>query len=266
MEIFKLKNLDCAYGSGSVVLHIDELTIERGRMVFVVGPSGIGKSTILETLGLMNNTIKSAEVFEYNGVDMLRAWLWSDKRLSDFRNKEYSFIFQSTNLMHNFTAYENVMITALLQGKREMEARRQTKEVLKKMELPYDVDRPIYEYSGGQQQRMAFARAILPDFNVLFGDEPTGNLDANTANILMQILTEDVRQKGSTAIIVSHDMQLAVDYADMIVMIRKEEREGGTCYGVIDEKSICIKSEGKWNYESEMLNNNDLKNKLLKLL
>ena len=266
MEIFNLKKVDCAYGNGPIVLHIKELCIEQGQMVFVVGPSGIGKSTILETLGLMNNTIKSVDVFEYNGIDMRGAWVWSDNKLSDFRNKEYSFIFQSTNLMHNFTAYENVMITALLQGKTELEARKQTKEVLKKMKLPYDVDRPIYEYSGGQQQRMAFARAVLPDFNVLFGDEPTGNLDAHSANNLMKILSEEVYHRGATAIIVSHDMQLAVDYADMIVMIRKEEREDGTCYGVIDEKSICIKSEGKWNYESEMLNNNDLKTKLLKLL
>ena len=266
MEVFKLKNVKCAYGTGSVVLHIENLCIEQGQMVFVVGPSGIGKSTILETLGLMNNTIRTVDLFEYNRIDMREAWRWSDDKLSDFRNKEYSFIFQSTNLMHNFTAYENVMITALLQGKTEMEARKQTKEVLKKMKLPYEVNRPVAEYSGGQQQRMAFARAILPNFNVLFGDEPTGNLDACTAKEVMEILLEEVHRRGATAIVVSHDMQLAVDYADMIVMIRKEKGENGSCYGKIDEKSICIKTDGKWNYESEILNKNDLKTKLLNLL
>ena len=269
-NIFEIQNLKCSYkktgkvSPSDLVLEIDSLQIPKGKVVFFVGPSGVGKSTILETLGFMNKTIVSVDTFNYCGQDVKSVWEWDDNKISGFRNSEFSFVFQQCNLMDNFTAYENVMITALLQGKTELEARKQTKEVLKKMKLPYDVDRPIYEYSGGQQQRMAFARAVLPDFIVLFGDEPTGNLDAHSANNLMKILSEEVYHRGATAIIVSHDMQLAVDYADMIVMIRKEEREDGTCYGVIDEKSICIKSEGKWNYESEMLNNNDLKTKLLK--
>ena len=160
--------------------------------------------------------------------------------------------------MPNFSAYENVMITAMIQGVPYSKARLETEELFKRLDLPVD-DRPISSYSGGQRQRLAFARAILPNFSVLFGDEPTGNLDARSANDLMRVLLEIVKEKESTAVIVSHDMQLAVDYSDMIVQIQKKDRyDGAGFYGVINERSIYRKVNGEWFSQKEKIDGEKL--------
>ena len=260
-NIFEILELKCSYDMNveHSVLHIVNLVIPKGKIVFFVGPSGIGKSTILETLGLMNNTIASVKKFEYDGMDLSCAWKWSDRRLSDFRNREYSFIFQENNLMPNFSAYENVMITAMFQGMSKEESYQGTVKVLDYMQLPQE-DRPIYSYSGGQRQRLAFARAILPNFSVLFGDEPTGNLDSGSAERLMNILTAKVRERHSTAIIVSHDLKLACEYADMIVNIRKSDSGQ---FGIIDDYSCYHKEDtGEWSWTNSKLSVGDLLTKL----
>lgn len=251
-ELFEISNLKSAYKDdrSKVVLHIEKLTIPKGKIIFFVGPSGIGKSTILETLGIMNNTILSVDRFMYNGEDISGVWTWEDNKVSEFRNKEFSFIFQQNNLMPNFSAYENVMSTALIQGMSSREASRQAQSVLKQMDLPYQDDRPVFQYSGGQQQRLAFARAILPNFNVLFGDEPTGNLDPGSANNLANVLIDLIRQRNATAIIVSHDIALATNYADMIVRIlpRDEMVDGKVHrYGVINEESLYLRDGDMWS-------------------
>lgn len=270
-NIFEIKNLQCSYNRQddieSVVLSIKELVIPRGQIVFFVGPSGIGKSTILETLGFMNNTIASVEELNYLGVSKKDAWSLPDKAISEFRNSEFSFIFQQNNLMPNFTAYENVMTTALFQGTSFDEARKSTRKVLEQMQLPTD-DRPIFRYSGGQQQRLAFARAILPNFQVLFGDEPTGNLDSKSADNLMQVLTNIIHDKKTTAVIVSHDMHLATKYADVIVQIRKERKYPNNpnderCFGIIDNNSLYIKQNNIWHYQKDNYTNEQLQQKLM---
>ena len=129
-KLYEISNLRCSYdkqyveGQSKVVLEINHLVIPKGKKIFIVGESGIGKSTILETLGLMNNTIVSnaktkLHFFDErnNAIDLSSLWYRkSDKVLSDFRRKHYSFIFQSTNLMRNFTAFENISFTRMLQG------------------------------------------------------------------------------------------------------------------------------------------------------
>lgn len=271
--IYDIQGMRCSYkksvaSQADIVLEIDSLKIPKGKVIFFVGPSGIGKSTILETLGFMNRTIASVSKFEYNGSDVREIWTWEDKKISDFRNKEFSFIFQQCNLMQNFTAYENVMATALIQNISKEVARKQTKEILKLMELPANVDRPIYQYSGGQQQRLAFARAILPQFNVLFGDEPTGNLDVKSAENLMNVLISVIKAKNASAIIVSHDMHLAVTYADMIVQIQRVSRETEQVgvehsYGLINEKSIYERKTSQWLYCENVFTSEELYSKLL---
>lgn len=272
-KLFEIKHLHCSYdkhyreGLSRVVLEIEQLAIPRGRKIFIVGESGIGKSTILETLGMMNNTIVPDEktrfvFFDGDGkeTDLKGMWKKRDKVLSDFRLKNYSFIFQSTNLMKNFTAFENIAFTRMLQGFSRFSSFQRTKKVLEDLGLEHvDDKRMAQELSGGQQQRLAFARAILPDFTVLFGDEPTGNLDAENAIRVMEILDRKLTEHlDASAIIVSHDMHLAVSFADVIIKIRKcirpKEREDDEdiSYGVIDESCVYIKSEGRWTngYES----------------
>ena len=238
--IFKIQNTLCSYDGQKVVLDIRNLVIPYGNIIFFVGPSGIGKSTILETLGMMNDTLLHSDVFEYKNKDMRGLWQGKHrKQLEELRNNEFSFIFQQNNLMPNFSAQENAMTAALFQGVSSKQAAKEVKEVFRVLNLPTD-DRPIYEYSGGQQQRIAFARAILPNFSVLFGDEPTGNLDSNSAENLMQIISDVVHKKNATAIIVSHDMHLATKYADMIVQIQKNEVDNQV-QGLIDDNSIYVK-------------------------
>jgi len=271
--LFDIQNMKCSYkktgaAQSDIVLEIDSLKIPKGKVVFFVGPSGIGKSTILETLGFMNQTVASVNKFEYNGMDVKDIWKWDDGKISSFRNKEFSFIFQQCNLMQNFTAYENIMATALIQGSSKEEARVLANKVLKLMDLPANEDRPIYQYSGGQQQRLAFARAILPQFKVLFGDEPTGNLDVKSAENLMKVLIDAIKERQASAIIVSHDMHLAVNYADMIVQIHRVSRDAEKVgvehyYGLIDGASIYENDGSEWTYCGKKFTNDTLYAKLM---
>ncbi len=278
-NLFEIKDLRCSYdkhyqeGLSKVVLEIKSLSIPRGKKVFIVGESGIGKSTILETLGMMNNTIVPDEntIFEFHGdngekVDLAKMWMLSDTELSEFRLKHFSFIFQSTNLMRNFTAYENIALTRMLQGYSRESSYEKTHEVLTDLGLGHiDPTRMTQELSGGQQQRLAFARAILPEFTVLFGDEPTGNLDSDNATKAIELLSNKLAQKeDSSAIIVSHDMHLAVSFADVIIKIRKESRMSKqvadeiTYYGVIDPKSVFVNDAEKgWTNGEECYSSAD---------
>ncbi len=271
--IFDVKDMKCSYKKSKalqsdIVLEIENLRIPYGKVVFFIGPSGIGKSTILETLGFMNRTVASVSKFEYAGKDVRSIWDWEDNKISDFRNKEFSFIFQQCNLMQNFTAYENVMVTALIQGTTQEEAHRLANNVLKRMNLPTDEDRSIYQYSGGQQQRLAFARAIIPQFKVLFGDEPTGNLDVKSAENLMQVLIDAIKERQASAIIVSHDMHLAVNYADMIIQIQRVVRETEQIgiehyYGLINDYSIYENVGDQWSHCGDVFTKDKLYSKLM---
>lgn len=284
-KLYDISHLRCSYdkkyheGQSRVVLEIEHLAIPRGKKVFIVGESGIGKSTILETLGMMNNTIVSDShtrfvFFDNDGkeTDLKRMWSQRDKILSDFRLKNYSFIFQSTNLMKNFTAFENIAFTRMLQGFSRFSSFQRTKKVLEDLGLEHvDDKRMAQELSGGQQQRLAFARAILPDFTVLFGDEPTGNLDAENAIRVMEILNQKLNEHdGASAIIVSHDMHLAVSFADVIIKIRKcirpkkHDEDEDISYGVIDEECVYTQSDGFWSNGKDRYNSHDFETFLRK--
>lgn len=284
-NIYEIENLRCSYDGEDIVLHIEHLDIPEKKIVFFVGKSGIGKSTILETLGFMNNTINIKNVnkedvnreecvtFKYDGESVFNVWRLNsknrDKALSELR-KNFSFIFQQDNLMPNFSAKQNVMITAMLQGKTYKVAEDEADEIIKKLwegeidkekelnettknfqqnsKLSNVKDRPISKWSGGEKQRLAFARAIIPNFSVLFGDEPTGNLDSATAVCLMDVLKKAVENKA-TAIIVSHDIKLAVDYADIIVLILNKP----TLSTMSKRKSVgCINHDSIYKKENNV--------------
>ena len=271
-KLFELSNLKCSYdknyrpGKSKIILEICNLVIPRGKKIFIVGESGIGKSTILEVLGLMNNTIVPDDSTSFlfysepdNPTDLISLWKWnSDKELSEFRLKHFNFIFQSTNLMRNFTAYENISLTRMLQGYTQYSTFKRAAGVLADLGLGHiDEDRMAHELSGGQQQRLAFARAILPEFTVLFGDEPTGNLDADNAVKAMEILSRKLSElDGSSAIIVSHDMHLATSFADVIIKIRKESRpvenveDEVAYYGQIDDSCVYSPDEERLNWSN----------------
>lgn len=285
--LFDIENLRCSYdrpfkeGVSRIVLEIASLKIERGKRVFIVGESGIGKSTILETLGMMNNTVvadNSARFIFFDRqdrpVDLMNLWHQGDSVLSHFRLQNYSFIFQGTNLMRNFTAYENVAYTRMLQGYTKNECFQKIRQIFEDLDLGYiDEDRKTQELSGGQQQRLAFARAILPDYSVLFGDEPTGNLDSGNAMKVMEILSRRCDENNdATSVIVSHDMHLATAFADVIVKIRKERFQGKAsgneyaAYGVIDDKCVFypVENRSKWVGSGISLTRSDFEDYLRK--
>jgi len=221
----------CTYkGSNRRVLIVENLQIPRGKIVAVLGSSGIGKSTFLESLGLMNNTLeKGSEVYFYpQDTEIKYEHLWSKsnrKRISQIRRDYFSFIFQSTNLMDNFSAYENACLTSMIQGASFKESLKKSKDSFKQLGLGgIDIAQKAYELSGGQKQRLAFSRAILPEFEVLFADEPTGNLDEHSANNLMNILSQKIKEKNKTAIIVTHSIDLAMDFADNILIISASDK------------------------------------------
>jgi ABC-type lipoprotein export system ATPase subunit len=259
--IYNIKNLSCSY-SASVrpVLEIEQLQIENGERVFFIGPSGVGKSTILESLGLMNNTIQenSNSVFDFLGESFIDIWDKGEAELKKKRNENFSFIFQSNNLFGSMTGYQNIISGAIINGEHEISSLKRKAaiivgELLSDLNIKSGEDFNIFEMSGGQKQRVAFARAIIANKDILFADEPTGNLDWYNAEKLMMYL--DVKLgSDKTAIIVTHDIELALKFATKIVLIDKKcELINGeeNYYGIINANSIYSKKDNTWTNASE---------------
>lgn len=249
--IFTIENLECAYNNGKTVLDIPKLTIPSGKLVFVLGVSGIGKSTLIETLGLMNNTIKdngkvSIQFHKRDGdlEELAHIWEEDNDYISDFRKDSFSFIFQDTNLMKNFTAGENMAVTMLLDGKSMDDAKSRVLQVMDNLNLDHELfHRKINELSGGQRQRLAFVRAFISNFSVLFGDEPTGNLDKDTSHKLMNTLKSNLNEMNRSGLIVSHDIPLALSFADAIILLSKRVSENGDHYGSAEPKNYMIRQD-----------------------
>ena len=278
--VYHIKELACQYSIGSEpVLRIEELNLYEGEIVFFVGASGVGKSTLLETLGLMNNTIDFHSSGEFwfetydNRVDLRDIWKQSEKELSKFRQENLSFIFQSTNLFPNLSAFENVLLTQIVEGKSYDEASKNAKSMIYRL-FPNQRDRDeiiedgkaIMELSGGQRQRLAFVRAAISKYAILLADEPTGNLDWSNAKNLVEILVEKVKSEEGVTVIVSHDINLATEYGDRIVLIKKEFRDPqdeSSSFGVLNNKGVFTRNDENWvNNEGSSLSKDELSNYL----
>lgn len=253
--VFKINDLMCGYADDLPVLYLKELSIPSGQLVFVIGRSGIGKSTFIETLGLMNQTIINPNdcsisffpIVAKDAIELKNSWALDNSRLSQFRKKHFSFIFQNTNLMPNFSAGENMMVSLLIEGKKSSEAKEEVLSVMERLSLDSSIfDKKITALSGGQRQRLAFVRAITANFAVLFGDEPTGNLDKNTSAELMTIMKEHIHEKNKTGIIVSHDLHLALKFADMIIPITEDENHEQSTLGGVKLPNIIIRKKNNW--------------------
>jgi len=223
---FVLKDLQLGYG-GQEVLRVDELVIPQGQMVFVIGKSGTGKSTLLESLGLMSNTFirtatrKPELHIEGTCFDPLALWEGDQEQLSRIRRERFSFIFQTTNLMPNFTIGENIRMAAFSAELDEGVMQGRIAELLEILDLPADIlDKPAHAISGGQRQRIAFIRALVKQFSVLLADEPTGNLDPANAVVLFQVLKDQLQQRKATAVIVTHHLELAQRFGDVVLDLR----------------------------------------------
>lgn len=280
-----IKDLKCSYPSSPLpVLNIEELSIESNEVVFFVGPSGVGKSTLLETLALMNNTICDSNIektkFDYlysetkEKIDFMTIWDEPETILSRIRNDFYSFIFQQNNLFSSLTGFQNAIASSIIQGTNSDIAKSNAKSVFNEILIDLNIssgDFEITKMSGGQRQRLAFIRAIITKYSILFADEPTGNLDWLNARILMDFLLKELRSNKSSAIIVSHDIDLAIEYADKIIYIEKKKtfldkkftkeklKDEDFFYGRISNETIFKKNKGKWNCISKSYDDQSLK-------
>lgn len=201
--MIKIKDIHKSFGSLEVLKGID-LTINKGEVVSIIGPSGAGKTTLLQIIGTLDRPDKGT--VEINGEDVSRL---SKKKLSDFRNKHIGFVFQFHQLLPEFTAIENIMIPALIGGASKKAAKQRAEELLEFMGLSERASHKPAELSGGEKQRVAVARALVNNPDVILADEPSGSLDSKNKAELHQLFF-DLRDKfGQTFVIVTHDEQLA---------------------------------------------------------
>jgi len=200
------KNLHKFYGELEVLKGIN-LAIKKGEIVAIVGPSGAGKTTLLQLLGTLDKPSKNknSEIIISN-KNVLNI---KDKILSEFRNKHIGFIFQFHQLLPEFTALENVCIPAFIANKTKKQAENQAIELLDFLGLSNRINHKPNELSGGEQQRVAVARALINNPDVIFADEPSGNLDSASAKQLHELFFELRKKFNQTFVIVTHNPELA---------------------------------------------------------
>ena len=221
-EVIRLDNVSKHYPMGDTVVkalnHL-EFKVYEGEFIAIMGPSGSGKSTAMNLVGSLDMPTNGTIYLDNGDISKL-----SESDLAQVRGKKIGFIFQSFNLIPNLTVKENVMLPMMFQGtdinKRETKA----EELLKLVELDKRMGHYPGEISGGQMQRVAIARSLANDPEVILADEPTGNLDTKTGAIVMEFL-EKLNNEGKTIIMVTHDPELAEQYADVIYWLRDGELE-----------------------------------------
>lgn len=215
--IIELRDVYKHYHMGeTVVKAVDGVNIKvnSGDFVAIMGPSGSGKSTCMNLVGSLDVPTKGHIFLDGEDISLL-----SESDLAQIRGKKIGFIFQSFNLIPNLTTKENVMIPMMFQGEDEFVRAKVAKDLLKLVELDDRMNHYPNELSGGQRQRVAIARALANDPEVILADEPTGNLDTKTGQIVMQFL-EKLNRKGKTIIMVTHDPDLAQAHADLVYWLR----------------------------------------------
>lgn len=200
------KNIHKYYDTLHVLKGVD-LHIQKGEIVSIVGASGAGKTTLLQILGTLDNPTKeNSTILEISGQNLLKM---KDKELSKFRNTHLGFIFQFHQLLPEFTALENVCIPAFIAGKNKSETEAEAKRLLDYLGLSHRMNHKPNELSGGEQQRVAVARALINKPAVIFADEPSGNLDTHAAENLHELFFKLRDEFGQTFVIVTHNEELA---------------------------------------------------------
>ena len=214
--MIKAHNIHKYYDSLQVLKGVD-LHIKKGEIVSIVGASGAGKTTLLQILGTLDKpSVESGTSLYINGEDIPNK---NDKMLSKFRNNHLGFIFQFHQLLPEFTALENVCIPAYIAGKDKSETEKEAKKLLDYLGLSHRIDHKPNALSGGEQQRVAVARALINKPLVIFADEPSGNLDTASAENLHQLFFKLREEFGQTFVIVTHNEELANMADRKLVMV-----------------------------------------------
>lgn len=215
--LIELKNVFKYYFMGdNVVRAVDgiSLKVNEGDFVAIMGPSGSGKSTSMNLVGSLDVPTKGQIYLDGEDIST-----FSESELAQLRGKKIGFIFQSFNLIPNLTAKENVILPMTFQGVSEFERIAKAEELLEMVELDDRMDHYPSELSGGQKQRVAIARSLANDPEVILADEPTGNLDTKTGDIVMHFL-DKLHKKGKTIIMITHEPELAEKHAQVVYWLR----------------------------------------------
>ncbi|KPH13248.1 ABC transporter ATP-binding protein [Chryseobacterium sp. ERMR1:04] len=217
--MINIQTLSKIYKSEDVQTHaLNEvsLNIKEGEFLAIMGPSGCGKSTFLNILGLLDSA--SAGSYQFEKVEMIGL---SERKKSDVRKKNIGFIFQNFNLIDELTVYENIELPLIYNGVSSSERKRKVEEIMEKINIAHRAKHYPQQLSGGQQQRAAVARALVTKPKLILADEPTGNLDSNNGNEVMNLLAE-LHREGSTIVMVTHSSYDA-GYASRIINMKDGE-------------------------------------------
>ena len=205
--MIQANNIHYSYDNLKVLKGVD-LNIEKGEFVSIVGASGAGKTTLLQLLGTLDNLQAGSLIINNKEVNKL-----NQKELAKFRNKEIGFVFQFHNLLNEFTALENICLPAYIYGTNKKKAEQKGVELLELLGLKDRSEHKPDELSGGEQQRVAVARALINSPSILLADEPSGNLDSKNADELHQLFLKLNKEQGQTIVVITHNDVLA-DLAD----------------------------------------------------
>jgi lipoprotein-releasing system ATP-binding protein len=206
-ELIKVERLFKSYGNGTKQIEVlkgIDLSFFQGERVSIVGASGVGKTTLLHILGALDHPTSGTVLFEGRDVFTL-----NEKELALFRNRQIGFVFQFHHLLPEFNALENTMMPCLIQGMPKKEGHSRAEAILSQVGLKDRLSHKPGELSGGEQQRVAVARALVLEPKVLLADEPTGNLDTQTGESVFDLLQELNEVRGVTLIVVTHNLELA---------------------------------------------------------
>jgi len=271
-NVFEIHGLDCAYGHNGnrgqkVVLHIEHLCVPMGKVSVILGRSGSGKSTLIETLGLMNNSIGKGVITYHYGENVVNFGMDIWKRpadLANLRNRHFSFIFQNDFLMPHYSPEENMMIGKLIQDAddRNPSESVELEKFCRMMGLNFNEisTKKVSELSVGQRQRLSFIRASVKNYSVIFGDEPTGNLDEINSELLMDVLIESIKLNDQRSVIlVSHNIPLSIAKAGCIIVLSPVTGE----IFEIRSGNVFLRSGAGWlNGNNEILADTDLEIKI----
>lgn len=211
--MIEVKNIGKSFGELEVLKGV-ELKVEKGEIVAIIGKSGAGKTTLLQIIGTLDRPTKGEVLIDGTSVFTMK-----DKELAAFRNKHIGFIFQFHQLLPEFTALENVCIPAMIARQKESEYKARATKLLTDLGLGDRLDHKPNALSGGEKQRVAAARALMMNPDIILADEPTGSLDSQNKKELSELLLKLRKEYGQTILLVTHDKELA-GIADRIIEIK----------------------------------------------
>jgi len=214
--MIKLSNINKTFIRNKIetpALQDINLNVEKGEFIAVTGPSGCGKSTLLNVLGMMD--APNSGQYLLDGLDV---YAGKEKQLVELRNRDIGFVFQSFNLLDSPTVFENVELPLIYRKTPKAERRAKVTEVLERLGLGSMIDFHPTELSGGEQQRVAVARALVGDPKLILADEPTGNLDSKAGEIVLSLLS-DLNKRGATILMVTHSAEYAARAHRVVTML-----------------------------------------------